>query len=795
MTLARPTGTQSTQAAAALTEVPIAVTNARDATEIRSVVGTNDTNNPNNSPPRLRLEAELTATIALACGISLIATLAVCLGLRSTLSPGAAAFVLCGTIGLLSGGCWYILHRRLRPLRHLRATAARELDSAGVPFDADADEIATIASAMTSLIDGRQHLTNEVIPDLRSNTQREVDRYQEAAQNALEKLESELELHARTERALNETIEDLTVRAGDLAVDREGIEKKLRAIAPDLERMQLAVSAGEVAIWDWDLDSERMYFSNEFRAIFGDRGTELADDAEDWFRLILSTDLGAFQAALTRHLAGQTPIFDAEHRIQRSDGQTVWVRCRAVATRNEFGDPIRLTGTMHDLTEARNSTAVGPARHNPLTGLPNRELFLERLRESVDRARLDENFQYAVFAIDIDRFKIVNDSLGHRAGDLLLQSVADRLKKQTRGHDLVAHVGGDEFVVLLSGLRDLETGVRTSERILADFEVPHYVDGREVTTSASIGVVTSEHGYERSEDVVRDADIAMDKAKAAGKAQCVVFTPGMHVAAVDRLTLEQHLRHAMERDELDVLFQPIVWLETGAPAGFEALIRWHHPTRGPVSPDRFIRIAEENGLIVQIGEWVMRRALGELRQWRDEFPHLDLSVNVNVSKTQLMRSDMLQTAQALLDEFGLEPSNLKLEVTETTIMDGGQDIIPILDGLRNAGYPLAMDDFGTGQSSLATLKDYPIDVLKIDRAFVRDMDQHRSLTAVTNAVVALAHNLSLNVVAEGIETPGQLAQLQAVGCDLAQGYFFARPLDIDSATDFLRHPAPMGYAA
>jgi len=430
------------------------------------------------------------------------------------------------------------------------------------------------------------------------------------------------------------------------------------------------------------------------------------------------------------------------------------------------------------------------ADHDRLTGLANRQLFSQKLGQAIGYSRQDEGFSFAVLFLDLDRFKLVNDSLGHEVGDHLLISVANRisevLEKTNRSDDspityTSARLGGDEFVILLEDIQPQDPdGI--AKLLQQALSTPNIVAGREVSMAVSIGIVINSDNYEYPEELLRDADLAMYQAKASGRARHVEFNIEMHKGAVERLNLETDLRKALEKDQLCLRYQSIVNLESGELTGFEALLRWDHPERGIVGPDRFVPIAEETGLIVPITIWVLRTAAQQLLTWQKRYPQQDsLSVNVNLSKNHLIQPEVVEHIHRTVQEVGCDPRNIKLEVTETMIMGQTQIVIPVLHRLRKLGFKLAMDDFGTGHSSLSNLHNYPIDVLKIDRSFISAMDQNRSYPAIVHAIVTLAHNLGMSVVAEGIETTDQVAQLQALECDCGQGYIFSKPLEAAEA--------------
>lgn len=434
------------------------------------------------------------------------------------------------------------------------------------------------------------------------------------------------------------------------------------------------------------------------------------------------------------------------------------------------------------------------AFHDRLTNLCNRDLLMDRLDRCVTRARRNADYKFAVLFLDIDRFKEVNDSLGHTVGDELLVGIAKRIQESLRDTDTlsrvesntVSRIGGDEFVILLDGIKARTDASRVAERLQESLAAPFNLNGNEVFSSASIGIAFNELEYDAPDNLLRDADAAMYYAKAAGKARHEVFNKQMHVEAVARLQLGIDLRHAVENDELVVHYQPIINLRSGRIGGFEALVRWNHPERGMLSPLEFIGHAEETGLVVQLGEHVLKQACHQIRAWQDEFAvETPLAVSVNVSKRQVAEPGLVKTVKDILDETGLEGRFLKLEITESVIMANPESITEVLGQLRALGVQIHMDDFGTGYSSLSYLHRFPINVLKIDREFMSTMNANKDYAGIVHTVIVLAHNLNMEVVVEGVETRDQLAQLIALDCDHAQGFYFAKPLDPDEARELL----------
>jgi diguanylate cyclase (GGDEF)-like protein len=447
------------------------------------------------------------------------------------------------------------------------------------------------------------------------------------------------------------------------------------------------------------------------------------------------------------------------------------------------------------VAQARIRTQLTARRADPLTGLPNRLLFMDRLNQQIATSTATGTFDFAVFFLDLDRFKVINDSLGHAAGDELLSGVAQRLEQSLRFTDLVARfdgectlarLGGDEFTVLLAGVRNVAEARGVAERLVAAVSAPFALQGREVAVSVSIGVVMGDSRYQRAEDMVRDADTAMYRAKDQGKARCEIFDTSMLAAAEQRLLIESDLRRAIDRQELRLHYQPIVALSGQQLCGFEALLRWQHPTRGLVPPNGFIPIAEETGLIVPIGRWVLREACRQMRAWDGEFPECEkLIINVNLSARQCLHPDLVADVGRVLAETGLQPERLKLEITESLVLESSDAVIEVLTALRALGIQLGLDDFGTGYSALSYLQRLPIQTLKIDRSFVNGIENAGNLEIV-RAILALASGLAMNVTAEGVETADQLARLKELACEFGQGFYFDKPLTHERAREVLR---------
>jgi diguanylate cyclase (GGDEF)-like protein/PAS domain S-box-containing protein len=575
-------------------------------------------------------------------------------------------------------------------------------------------------------------------------------------------------------------------------------ESTIAELTQSQERYALAVRAANDGIWDWDLTNDEIYFSPRWRTILGRPGSDrsaVENGPGAWFDLVHPADIQRVRDAITAHLEGRTPHMQSEHRMRHTDGSWRWVMTRGLAIRAADGTPTRMAGSLSDVTDRRIAQLrlQHDALHDSLTGLPNRTLFVDRVNQFLQRARRDPSAGCAVLFLDIDRFKLVNDSLSHAVGDQLLIALAARLTSALRPGDTVARLGGDEFTVLLGDITDAGAARVVVQRVLESLERVFTVDGNDLFVSASIGIAVSTSGL-ASADLMRNADIAMYDAKRRGRGQCAVFDDSMRLRVVSRLTRETEVRQVIECSMLGIHYQPIVDLATGLIAGLEALARWPESwgEGGTLTPNEFIPIAEETGMIGALGLQVLQRALQTLAGWRDDgLVAEDVCMSVNLSGRQLDDPGWAEQVRAAINYAELPPNALKLEITESTLMQEVQRAEQLFAQVTDSGVGLHLDDFGTGYSSLAALHRLPVDALKIDRSFVATIDELEATGEVlVRSTIALAHSLGLPVIAEGVEVPEQLRHLRSLGCEYGQGYLFSKALDADGMRALLTGWSP-----
>ena len=569
-----------------------------------------------------------------------------------------------------------------------------------------------------------------------------------------------------------------------------------QALKRSEERLALFEAGTNDGLWEWDVRGQQLYVSERWRALVGLSGAGRSGSPDEWFDRVHPDDLVALKSAIEEHLTQQSGELRHEHRVLHEDGVFRRVLCRAVAQRTENGRCVRIAGSLTDVTEqtAGDKPIETAGSRDPLTGLHNRTVFVEALGRQLHEVKERRTSCFATLYLDLDRFKVVNDSLGHLVGDELLCGVARRLESCLREGDWLARLGGDEFAVLLSGLVDQAQANAVAFRIQEALSASFSIGGREVFTTASIGIAFSGSEYNNPEEIMRDADAAMYHAKASGKARHEVFDADMHKRALDRLVLESDLRVAVKNCDFEVHYQPIVLLVSGACAGFESLVRWRR-NGALVPPDKFIPVAEELGLIEPLGTWVLQEACRTFAAWQRRFPDAGLEcITVNVSTRQLMDQNFVRLVEQAVSAADLAPAALRLEITETALMGNPYTTAETLRELRDFGVKIYLDDFGTGYSSLGYLHKLPVDALKIDRSFVRSLLLPER-PKIVESVLALARTLATGVVAEGVESEVQARELKRLGCRHAQGYLYSPPIPGSEVEQLLGSPRLLGQPA
>ncbi|MDX1980930.1 MAG: EAL domain-containing protein [Bryobacteraceae bacterium] len=598
----------------------------------------------------------------------------------------------------------------------------------------------------------------------------------------------------RVVEALNLGANDYITKPIDFSVALARIQSQIArkraedSVRDSEQRYALAARGSTDGLWDWDLTTNRLFLSERWKQMLALADSDMGPDPAGWMARIHPADRPAFQNELDAlRRPGGPAQFSGEYRLLHASGAYRWMLTRGFVLRDQEGNAVRMSGSQTDITTSR--------AFDSLTGLPNRVFFTDRLENAIARAA-GGAAPYAVLFLDMDRFKVVNDSLGHQAGDRLLVELANRLLQAMESAApalpsgaayVIARLGGDEFAILVEGAGDAAVMRPLAERIEGAVREPFTLENRELFASISIGIALGAPEYSNAAEVLRDADTAMYRAKSLGRSRWAIFDSEMRAMAVARMEMESDLRHAIGRDELRLYYQPKVELGNNRVVGFEALLRWQHPTRGLIPPLQFIPLAEETGLIVPIGAWVIREACIMLRRWQKEFPFVPpLEMSVNLSVRQFWQNNLVGQVADALAETGLDPECLQLEVTESVFVQEPVAAASVLAELKGLGVGLKLDDFGTGYSSLSYLSQLPCDSLKIDKSFVNQMCTDISCSEIIRTVVQLANSLGKQVIAEGIETEAQAELLKSLGCGFGQGYLFSKPMAAEKATAYLK---------
>jgi diguanylate cyclase (GGDEF)-like protein/PAS domain S-box-containing protein len=569
-----------------------------------------------------------------------------------------------------------------------------------------------------------------------------------------------------------------------------------QAVKESEQRYALAARASNDGLWDWDLTAGTMHYSSRWKKMFGYALGDIGQGPQEWLERVHPDDRASLTAAIDAMRNGHRSSASLEHRMLSADGSYRWSLCRALAVPGRGEPAKRIVGFLTDITDQRSleERLRHQALHDQLTGLPNRFLFVDRLAQAIVGFKRKHGGSYAVFWLDIDGFKVLNDSFGHVTGDKLLVQVAERIRNYVRESDTAARFGGDEFALLLQGTTDVVYLGGVARRLLEHLNQPYLVDGHRVVVSASIGIATSLRSYRRPEEVLRDADIAMYKAKAHGPGSFVVFDSVMYEGAITRMETETQFRQAIEVGQLELHYQPVVYIHNRQIVALEALVRWRHPTDGVVLPLKFLTVAEESGLVVPMGRWVQQEACRQIANWQSE-GLLDQTarVGVNVSNREFWDPLLVEGIDRAIAESGLRPQSLVIEITEGVIMENLDQALRILQRLHDRGLQLSIDDFGTGRSSLEALYRLPIDSLKVDKSFVSGVATNKRAAVLARTIVQMGCNLGLRVIAEGIESQDEADYLATLGCMLGQGFLFHHPLPAAEVAALLGSQPSTGY--
>jgi diguanylate cyclase (GGDEF)-like protein/PAS domain S-box-containing protein len=609
------------------------------------------------------------------------------------------------------------------------------------------------------------------------------------ADNAVPTIKQWQDFLEHINRAYNEVDQERYLIERSLTMSSREMQQLYDRLQKSETRYALASKGANDGLWDWDFSNEEIFFSKRCLEILDVEETAGYQSMRNcWLNKMHADEVESVVEQFKSHLKGKTNHFQNEHRVKLESGEYRWVLARGLAFRDEDGRAVRIAGSLTDITERKKAEIKleYDSIHDSLTNLPNRKFLMERLKRSLERTQKDKKYSFALLFIDLDRFKVINDTMGHQTGDEILLKIADKLNYLIRPKDMVARLGGDEFVILVENIKDQEQVIRIADRIISTLKTPLVHRKKKFYLSASIGIAFSSPDYDIPDNLVRDADIAMYSAKIKGKGRYEVFEKQMLSGAVSYLQIQNDLHRAVENNEFALFYQPIVSLTSQELVGFESLIRWIHPVHGLIPPMEFIPIAEENGLILPIGKWVLRESCRQLSEWQETYKMpRNLFISVNISAKQIDRGTVINDVTEILAETNLSPAFLKLEITESTLMKNQDRAIQTVSVLREMGVKISIDDFGTGYSSLSYLHNFAIDTLKVDRSFVQRIGMPDEKTEIIQTIIALAANLGVDVIAEGVETEEQLQFLRENNCEFGQGYYYSRPVNSTLATELI----------
>lgn len=580
----------------------------------------------------------------------------------------------------------------------------------------------------------------------------------------------------------------------ELTNTNKNLEQRATELRTAKEQYELAIRGANDGLWDWDLKEKKVFYSPRWKEMLGYGEDEVFDSPDDWMDKIHPNYRRQVRAELDAHLAGHTPRFESEYQMIHVNGEYLWMLARGIALRDDQGQAIRISGSQTDITLRKQNEhkLEHAAFHDSLTGLPNRLLFLNRLEHLIAKVGRTGSLAGAVLFLDLDRFKIINDSLGHMMGDSILIGVAQRLKSILRPGDTLARLSGDEFVFLLEDIHTIEEAEKIADRIAKKLALPFVFEEESILVSASIGIVGISDRTLTGDLIMRNADLAMYEAKSLGRRRYSIFNQETQFYKVNQLQMEKDLHSALEKKELFLVYQPIINISNDTIAGFEALIRWQHPTLGTVPPSRFISLAEESGLILPIGEYILETACEQLSKWRSEIKKAkDIEISVNLSINQLSDLINIERLLKIIARYKFPPHSLKIELTESVLAQNIDLCSQNLEKFKSHNIELCIDDFGTGFSSLSQLNAFPFDIVKIDRCFVSRMGSDDKTYRMVAGIINLSHDLTYKVVAEGVETIIELDLLRQLNCDYVQGYYFSMPVSAQEAEGLIINGLPV----
>ncbi|PIE01259.1 MAG: hypothetical protein CSA81_12415 [Acidobacteria bacterium] len=584
-------------------------------------------------------------------------------------------------------------------------------------------------------------------------------------------------------KALNFGANDYIIKPIDLQVALARIQTQLtllhseRALRKSEERYALAAQGARDGLWDWDFQLEEVYYSARWKSMLGFKDEEIENLPEEWFNRLHPDDISRVRKAIDDHIQGITSDFASEHRILHKNGEYIWVFCRGIAIKNEHGEAYRMAGSQTDIT---NRDA-----HDSLTGLPKRNFFLDQIQFSMDQYSHNplKNL-FAIIHVNVYRFKIINDSYGHLFGDKVLIEVAKRLQSCLSSTDILSRLEGDDFAILLTKIHSPDAPRGLARKILRTFENTMNINGKDIGLTLVMGISQPQAGFSTPVHLLRNAHTALSQAKASGRASFKLFDEGMYSKAMELIEIENDLRKAIKNTEFYLLFQPQINLATGKAIGAEVLLRWSHPKKGIISPHKFIPVAENTGMILPLGLWAFKTACQTWLEFREKgIPPFRIAVNI--SGYQFKNENFLSEVRKVLKKEAVPPEWIEFEITETILLDNLEHTHRTLSEIHDMGIAISIDDFGTGYSSLSYLKKFPIDTLKIDRSFIREIPEEADDAAITSAIIAMAHNLKRKVIAEGVETKEQLEFLKKLSCEESQGYYFSKPISKSEFFDYL----------